>query len=150
MRVDAPSFELTRAERGEGSTPAMGKKDKGDLRKRLIPGYQPPASDSDPEVSRLADDLAGSVGKTVEKVTELGLSVIADAGLRAMELLSGSKPPQGSRVMGTAASVFARTRAKAPGFSGQMANKVTGAVVKGGFSVLRAIHETVRPTGRPG
>lgn len=128
----------------------MATKDKGNLRKRLIAGYQSPPADPDSEVSRLAKELAGTVGKTVEIATDLGLSVVQDVGLKVMEVFSSSKPIPGTGVMGTAASLFTRTRAKAPAFSGQVASKVTGLMVNGGFGVLRAIHETVRNTRRPG
>jgi hypothetical protein len=128
---------------------SMANKDKGNLRKRLIPGYQSPSADADPEVSKLAEELAGTVGKTVEKATELGLSVVQDVGLTVMEVFSTPKPTPGRGVMGTAASLFTSTREKAPAFSGQVASKVTGLIVNGGFGVLRAIHETVRNTRRP-
>ena len=129
----------------------MAGKGRGNLRKRLIPGYQSsPPADSDAEVARLAGELAGSVGKTIEKAAELGLSVVEDVGLKVMEVFAKTKPSPGPGVMGTAATLFTRTRAKAPAFSGRVASRVTEVMVNGGFGVLRAIHDTVRTTRRPG
>lgn len=125
-------------------------KDKGDLRKRLVRDYQQPAADStDAECARLTSELAGTVGKTVEKATDLGLRVVEDVGLKVMEALSPSKPAPGAGVMAAAASLFSRTRAKAPEVSGKVANKLTGLMVGGGFEILRTIHQAVRNTRRP-
>ena len=127
------------------------RRDQGDLRKRLVENYRQPAAEPDPEITKLASELAGSVGKTVAKVTELGLDVVEDVGLRVMEVFSTSKKPTpGSRTLGAAATLFTRTRAKAPEVSGEVASKVTGLMVNGGFGVLRAIQETIRKTRRPG
>ena len=127
-------------------------KDKGNLRKRLVQDYQPPPDDSDPEVSKLASELADTVGKTVAKATELGLNVVEDVGLTVMEVFSTSKrkPNPGTGVLGAAATLFTRTRAKAPEVSAEVASKVTGLMVNGGFGVLRAIHQTIQKTRRPG
>jgi hypothetical protein len=131
-------------------------KDKGNLRERLIDDYKERREDKerreepDPEVTRLASELAGNIGKTVAKATDLGLSVVEDVGLRVMEVLSTSKTKPSSGVLGAAATLFTRTRAKAPEVSGQVASKVTDLMVNTGFGVLRVIQQTVRNTRRSG
>jgi hypothetical protein len=131
-------------------------KDKGNLRERLIDDYKERREgkerreEPDPEVTKLASELAGSVGKTVAKATDLGLSVVEDVGLKVMEVLSTSKTKPSSGVLGAAATLFTRTRAKVPEVSGQVASKVTDLMVNGGFGVLRVIQQTVRNTRRSG
>ena len=129
----------------------MADRDKGDLRKRLVRDrQQAPDDNTDAEYAKLASELAGTVGKTVEKAADLGLSVVEDVGLKIMEVLSPPKPARGAGVMGAAASLFNRTRSKVPAVSGQVANKLTGLMVGGGFEILRTIHQAVRKTRRPG
>ena len=129
----------------------MADKDQGNLRKRLIPGHRPSLDDKpDPEHAKLASELAETVGKTIEKAAELGLGLVEDVGLKIMEGLSPSKPAAGARVMGTAASLLSRTRATVPAVSGRVANKLTGAVVGGGFEILRTLQQAVRNPRRPG
>ena len=130
-------------------------RDKGNLRERLIHDYKERRDskehreEADPEVTKLASELAGSVGKTVAKATDLGLSVVEDVGLKVMEVLSTSRRKPSSGAMGAAATLFTRTRAKAPKVSGEVASKVTDLMVNGGFGVLRVIQRTVRSTRRP-
>lgn len=126
----------------------MADKDKGNLRKRLVRHSQHAPDDTD-EDAKLASELAGTVGKVVEKATDLGLSVVENLSLKVMEIFSPSKPAAGAGVMGAAASLFNSTRAKAPEVSGRVASKLTGLVVSGGFGMLRAMHQTARKTRRP-
>jgi len=129
----------------------MADRDKGDLRKRLVRDTQQPADDKTAaECAKLASELAETVGKTIEKATDLGLSVVEDVSLKVMEVLSPSKPALDSGLMGTAASVLRRTRAKVPAVTGQVANKLTGMMVSGGFEILRTVHQAVQNTRRPG
>ena len=127
----------------------MPDRDKRDLRTRLISGTQGSRDDkTEAEYAKLASELAGAVGRTIEKATDLGLKVVEDVGLKIMEGLSPSKPASGPGVMGAAASVLSRTRATVPAVTGQVANKLTGVMVSGGFDILRAIHQTVQSTRR--
>jgi hypothetical protein len=96
----------------------------------------------------MAAELAGTVGKVVEKATDLGLSVVEEVGLRILEALAPSKPAEGTGMVGTAASMLNKTRAEAPKFTGKVANKLTGLVVGGGFEMLRTIQEAARPRRR--
>jgi hypothetical protein len=126
----------------------MADKDKGDLRKRLIRDSRQ-APDEPDEDFKLASELAGTVGKTVEKATDLGLRVVEDVGLKVMEILAPSKPAADAGVTGAAASFFNRTRVKAPEVSGRVASKLTELLVTGGLGMLRAMHQTARKTRRP-
>lgn len=129
----------------------MADKDKGNLRKRLVRDHeQKLGADSEAEYAKLASELAGTVGETVEKATQLGLGVVEDVVLKMMEVFSPSKPVPGRNVMGVAASVLASTRAKAPEVTGKAANRLTKVIVGTGFEVLRTIHHAVRNTRRPG
>jgi hypothetical protein len=123
----------------------MAGKDKGDLRKRLVRGTeQARGTETEGEYGKLASELAGTVGKTVEKATELGLSVAEDALLRIAEVFSPSKATQGARVMGAAASVLTSARTTAPEMTGKIANQMTVMIVSGGFKVLGTLHQAVR------
>jgi len=91
----------------------MADKNKGNLRKRLVrPSRQ--VRDEKDEDAKLASELAGIVGKAVEKATDLGLSVVENVGLKVMESLSPRKPAARVGLMGAAASLFNSTRAKGP------------------------------------
>lgn len=119
-------------------------KDKGDLRKRLVHDYRAP-EEADSDYGKLASELAGTMGKTVEKATDLGLSLIEDVSLKLMEALSPSKPTgQGTKVLGATAAVFSRSRSTLPALSGKVANKVTGLMVGAGFDLLRTLQQAVR------
>ena len=129
----------------------MPDKDRGNLRARLVSGAPGRSDDkTEAEYTKLAAELAGSVGKTIEKATDLGLTVVEDIGLTLLEAMSPSKPSSRSGAMGAAASLLSRTRATAPAVTGQVANKLTGLLVNGGFEILHTIHRAVRTTGRPG
>ena len=119
-------------------------KEKGDLRKRLVHDSQT-AEEAESDYAKLASELAGTMGKTVEKATDLGLSLIEDVSLKLLETLSPSKPTaQGTKVLGVTAAVFSRSRSTLPAFSGKVANKLTGVMVGGGFELLRTLQQAVR------
>jgi hypothetical protein len=129
----------------------MAEKDKGNLRKRLVRGQEQAAgAKADDEYGKLASELAGSVGKTVEKATELGLNVAEDVFLKLAEVFSPSKATQRARVMGAAASVLTSARTTAPEMTGKVANRLTVMMVGGGFKVLGTLQQAVRSTRRPG
>jgi hypothetical protein len=123
-------------------------KDKGDLRKRLVQAHQPEEADSD--YSKLTSELAGTMGKTVERAADLGLSLIEDVSLRLIGALAPAKPAQSTKAFGVAASLFNRSRASVPAVTGKMANKLTGLMVGGGFELLRTLHQAVRNPRKPG
>ena len=126
----------------------MADKNKGNLRKRLVrPSRQ--VRDEKDEDAKLASELAGIVGKAVEKATDLGLSVVENVGLKVMESLSPRKPAARVGLMGAAASLFNSTRAKGPEVSRRVASELTEKGVRGGFWLLRAMLQAARKTRRP-
>ena len=128
----------------------MASKSKGDLRKRLVRGDRRASSaESETDHGRLASELGESVGRTVETATALGLAVAEDAVLKLMELFAPSKPTSATRAMGAAASMLTSTRTTAPKMTGQVANRVTEAMVNGGFTVLGGLHRAVGTPRRP-
>jgi len=141
--------------------------DRGDLRKRFRAGRAgAPRSGAPPEPAApppagagpAADDtyadlvatLANDVGKTVNAATALALNILEDVGLAALERMSPTKAAAAPGVRGVAASLMSRARTTLPGVSERTAFVVTDVAVSGGFALLRAMHELVGKSGRPG